>query len=1076
MSPGFGLAAATPMDIPVAHSYNARHLSNLDVAPVSSPRSVSSSGSIRGSNSKHKSVAVGSHNGLRRSFTIDEGFLGGVSGIEQLHVQSSYPVQTATDSQRGAPSAAFGNVLKMFQGAPPSEKTRQLYSNTVKQVNVLEDEMVRLTDEELRAKTEEFKRRIAGGETLDKLLPEAFAVVREASKRVLGLRPFDVQLIGGMVLHKGEIAEMRTGEGKTLVAILPAYLNALSGKGVHVVTVNDYLARRDCEWVGQVPRFLGLTMGLIQQGMDSAQRREGYSCDITYVTNSELGFDYLRDNLATDKSELCLPPFSFCIIDEVDSILIDEARTPLIISGMADQPSSKYLKAVKLASALARDIHYTVDEKQKSILLTEEGYQDAESVLQVQDLYDPREQWASFVVNALKAKELFLRDVNYIVSKEKEIVIVDEFTGRVMPGRRWSDGLHQAIEAKEGVKIQNETYTLASISYQNFFLQYPKLCGMTGTAATEEQEFKKIYKLTVTEVPTNRDMVRRDESDVVFRSEPGKWRATVVEVARMHKAGRPVLVGTTSVEQSEALSERLKEAGIPHQLLNAKPENVEREAEIVAQSGRVGAVTIATNMAGRGTDIILGGNPDYMARLKLREVLMPRVVQTGAPDTVPFESVGKKRAAATPPAVSWKVDPKVFPCKLSPAVLAEIDAAVEAAAQEWGEKSLTKLEANDRLSYACEKGPTDDPVIAKLRSAFQKVNAEFKAYTNKEKEQAITAGGLHVIGTERHDSRRIDNQLRGRSGRQGDPGSSRFFLSLEDNLFRIFGGDRVKGIMKAFRVEDLPIESGMLTKALDEAQRKVENLYFDSRKQLFEYDEVLNSQRDRVYAERMRALTAERLEGQVLEFASKTVDDIVEANIDATLPQESWNLAALANKMKEYCPLLADLSEEDLQQHSASVDDLRDYLRARGRQAYLDKRAEVESIQEGLMRDAERFFILSQTDKLWKDHLQRIKFMQQAVALRGYAQRDPLIEYKLEGFQLFKEMMAQIRRNVIYSIYQFKPVKVTEGANGGAAKSSTEEGANGRSSSKDTQNGGSKERSKPVKQISGRVVKASGKA
>ncbi|CAM6034293.1 unnamed protein product [Sphagnum compactum] len=794
------------------------------------------------------------------------------------------------------------------------DKSLQQYAATVAQVNALEMETQVLSDEDLRASTVELKKRARSGEPMDSILPEAFAVVREASKRVLGLRPFDVQLIGGMVLHKGQIAEMRTGEGKTLVAVLPAFLNALTGQGVHVVTVNDYLARRDCEWVGQVHRFLGLRVGLIQQGMTPQERMDNYGCDITYVTNSELGFDFLRDNLGTSKEELVLRGFNFCIIDEVDSILIDEARTPLIISGSAEKPSERYLKASKIASAFERDIHYTVDEKQKSVLLSEVGYEAAEEILGVTDLYDPREQWASYLINAIKAKELFSKNVNYIV-RGQEALIVDEFTGRVMQGRRWSDGLHQAVEAKEGIKIQNETVTLASISYQNFFLQYPKLCGMTGTAATESTEFESIYKLNVTVIPTNKPMIRKDESDVVFRTVNGKWRATVVEIGRMHKTGRPVLVGTTSVEQSEALSKQLIEASIPHQVLNAKPENVEREAEIVAQSGRLGGVTIATNMAGRGTDIILGGNAEFMARLKL----------------------------------------------------------------QWAVLTCQKL-------------------------------------------QVVAAGGLHVVGTERHESRRIDNQLRGRSGRQGDPGSSRFFLSLEDNIFRIFGGDRIQALMKAFRVEDLPIESKMLTRSLDEAQKKVESYFFDIRKQLFEYDEVLNSQRDRVYTERRRALEAKNLESQMLEYAELTMDDILEANIDASLPREEWNLEALCAKVKQYCYLLEDLSPELLADKCSTIESLSDYLHFRGREAYLQKKAEVEKMAPGLMQEAERYFVLTQTDNLWKEHLQALKFVQQAVGLRGYAQRDPLIEYKLEGYNLFLDMMAQIRRNVIYSVYQFKPV------------------------------------------------------
>ncbi|CAI0470094.1 unnamed protein product [Linum tenue] len=807
-----------------------------------------------------------------------------------------------------AMASLSGFLGGIFKGTDTGESTRQQYASTVGLVNGLEARISSLSDSELRDRTSALQERARQGESLDSLLPEAFALVREASKRVLGLRPFDVQLIGGMVLHKGEIAEMKTGEGKTLVAILPAFLNALSGNGVHVVTVNDYLARRDCEWVGQVPRFLGLKLRVrLTENMTSEQRRENYLCDITYVTNSELGFDYLRDNLATSVEELVLRRFNYCIIDEVDSILIDEARTPLIISGPAEKPSDRYYKAAKIATVFERDIHYTVrsifgglflqvDEKQKNVLLTEQGYEDAEEILDLKDLYDPREQWALYILNAIKAKELFLRDVNYIV-RGKEVLIVDEFTGRVMQGRRWSDGLHQAVEAKEALPIQNETITLASISYQNFFLQFPKLCGMTGTAATESTEFESIYKLKVTIVPTNKSMIRKDDSDVVFRATVGKWRAVVVEISRMYKTGRPVLVGTTSVEQSDGLSGQLQEAGIPHEVLNAKPENVEREAEIVAQSGRLGAVTIATNMAGRGTDIILGGN-------------------------------------------------------------------------------------------------------------------------------VISAGGLHVVGTERHESRRIDNQLRGRSGRQGDPGSSRFFLSLEDNIFRIFGGDRIQGLMKAFRVEDLPIESQMLTKALDEAQRKVENYFFDIRKQLFEYDEVLNSQRDRVYSERRRALESDNLQSLIIEYAELTMDDILEANIGSDAPTESWDLEKLIAKVQQYCYLLNDLTPDLLRTKCSSYEDLRDYLKLRGREAYLQKRDTVEEQAPGLMKEAERFLILNNIDRLWKEHLQSIKFVQQAVGLRGYAQRDPLIEYKLEGYNLFLDMMARIRRNVIYSIYQFQPVLV----------------------------------------------------
>jgi preprotein translocase subunit SecA len=648
----------------------------------------------------------------------------------------------------------FKGLTDLFS-QDPGEKTRQKYQERVDAINALESSVVNLSDEELREKTAEFQRRVRAGETLDELLVETFAVVREASKRVLGLRPFDVQLIGGMILHEGQIAEMRTGEGKTLVATLPSYLNALSGKGVHVVTVNDYLARRDSEWVGQVHRFLGLDVGLVQQGLSEKQRKAAYASDITYVTNSELGFDYLRDNLAQDPDELVLRPasgFNFCVIDEVDSILIDEARTPLIISGSAEKPSEKYIKADKISGVLVKDVHYTVDEKQRNVLLTEEGYEAAEDVLQVADLYDPREQWASFLINAIKAKELFLKDVSYI-TKGGEVVIVDEFTGRTMPGRRWSDGLHQAIEAKEGVEIQNESVTLASISYQNLFRTYPKLGGMTGTAQTESAEFANIYDLAVTVVPTNRTVSRTDNPDVVFKTETGKWNAVVQEISRMHTTGRPVLVGTTSVERSEIVCNLLEQAGIPFEVLNAKPENVERESEIVAQSGRKGAVTIATNMAGRGTDILLGGNPEFMARLKMREMLMPKVVN------LVDEEDGPRRLR--PLTInSWNVSPKLYPCSVSDEGAKLANEAVDAAVASWGAGQLAELDAEERLAFACEKAPTDDPVVQKIRAAFLRIEADFKKVTDEEKVEVQELGGLHVVGTERHESRRIDNQVR----------------------------------------------------------------------------------------------------------------------------------------------------------------------------------------------------------------------------------------------------------------------------------------------------------------------------
>lgn len=916
-------------------------------------------------------------------------------------------------------------MLKNLLGDPNARKLKK-YRPDVVEINLLEEEIQQLSDEALTAKTGEFKQRIAKGESLDDLLPEAFAVVREASKRVLGMRHFDVQLIGGMVLHDGQIAEMKTGEGKTLVATLPSYLNALSGKGAHVVTVNDYLARRDAEWMGQIHRFLGLSVGLIQQGMSPAERKLNYGCDITYGTNSEFGFDYLRDNMATAMEDVVQRPFNYCVIDEVDSILVDEARTPLIISGQVDRPGEKYNRAAEISRELHAEEHYEVDEKAHNVLLTDEGFIKAEELLGVQDLFDPKDPWAHYIFNAIKAKELFAKDVKYIVRND-EVIIVDEFTGRVMPGRRWSDGLHQAIEAKEHVEIQPETQTLASITYQNFFLLYPKLSGMTGTAKTEEAEFERIYKLEVTIIPTNRAASRRDLSDVVYKNEEAKWKAVAEECAEMHEAGRPVLVGTTSVEKSEVLSALLRERGVPHNLLNAKPENVERESEIVAQAGRSGAVTIATNMAGRGTDIILGGNADYMARLKVREYLMPRIVKPEDEDEFSVTAVpgtkGRAPAQGFAPGKkvkTWKASPDIFPIELSTATIDELKATVDFAVATYGDRSLTELQAEDKLAVAAEKAPTDDPVIQKLRDVYNRIRHEYEALTSTEHETVIQRGGLHVIGTERHESRRIDNQLRGRAGRQGDPGSTKFFLSLQDNLLRIFGGDRVAGLMNAFRVEeDMPIESGMLTRSLEGAQKKVETYYYDIRKQVFEYDEVMNNQRRAIYAERRRVLEGDELKEMVIGYAEQTMDDIVNAYINPELPPEEWKLPEMVGKVKEFVYLLADLTPEQLE--DLSVGEIRTFLHEQARIAYDIKEAQVDQVKPGLMREAERFFILQQIDSLWRDHLQQMDALRETVGLRGYGQKDPLIEYKSEGYEVFLDMMTGIRRNVVYTLFQFQP-------------------------------------------------------
>ena len=927
-------------------------------------------------------------------------------------------------------------MFKKLLGDPNARKLKK-FQPLVTEINLFEEEVQKLSDEQLQQKTIEFKQQLEKAQTdrereeiLEEILPEAFAVVREAAVRVLGMRHYDVQLLGGIVLHKGQIAEMKTGEGKTLVSTLSAYLNGLTGKGVHIVTVNDYLARRDAEWMGQVHRFLGLSVGLIQAGMTPEERKRNYACDITYTTNSELGFDYLRDNMSTSMVEVVQRPFNYCIIDEVDSVLIDEARTPLIISGQVERPTEKYMQAAQIARALVKqndegEGDYEVDEKARNVLMTDEGFAHAEELLGVQDLYDPENPWAHYISNAIKAKELFTKDVNYIV-RNGEVVIVDEFTGRVLPGRRWSDGLHQAIEAKEGVEIQNETQTLATITYQNFFLLYPKLAGMTGTAKTEETEFEKVYNLQVTIIPTNLPSRRFDLSDVVYKTEEAKWTSVAEECSEMHEKGRPVLVGTTSVEKSELLSGLLHKISIPHNLLNARPENVERESEIVAQAGRKGALTIATNMAGRGTDIILGGNADYMARLKLREYLMPKIVmpEDDLAISIPGNGNGRKRgqgfANPTGKVKTWRASPQIFPTELSPEAEQMLKTAVKEAVQQYGEQSLPELEAEEKIAIAAENAPTDDPAVQKLREVYQRIYREYEQYTSKEHNDVVERGGLHVIGTERHESRRIDNQLRGRAGRQGDPGSTRFFLSLGDNLLRIFGGDRVAGLMNAFRVEeDMPIESKMLTRSLEGAQKKVETFYYDTRKQVFEYDEVMNNQRRAIYAERRRVLEGLDLKEQVIAYAEQTMDDIVEAYVNPELPPEEWDLDSLVSKVKEFIYLLQDLEPVHLE--DMTVGEIKTFLHEEVRKAYDLKEHQVDQIQPGLMRQAERFFILQQIDTLWREHLQAMDALRDSIGLRGYGQKDPLIEYKQEGYEMFLEMMIDIRRNVVYSLFQFQP-------------------------------------------------------
>lgn len=874
-------------------------------------------------------------------------------------------------------------MLQILFGDPNERKIGR-YKTLVNKINTLEEKFSSLTDKDLQKKTASLILDISRGASLDTILPEAFAVVREASYRILGLKHFDVQLIGGMILHDGKIAEMKTGEGKTLVAILPAYLNSLSGCGVHIVTVNDYLAKRDAEWVGQVPKFLGLNVGLIQEGMTQEQRKINYSKDITYTTNSELGFDYLRDNMAVVLQDIVQRPFYFCIIDEVDSILIDEARTPLIISGAGESTEEKYLKANSVSFALTKNVHYEVDEKARNIVLTDTGVIECEKLLGSKDIYNLQNPWASYIFNAIKAKELFIKDVHYIV-KEKEVIIVDEFTGRIMQGRRWSDGLHQAIEAKENVPTQNETQTLASITYQNFFLLYPKLSGMTGTAKTEESELDKIYALEVICVPTHRPMKRKDLSDLIYKNQYAKWKSIADECLDMHTLGRPVLIGTTSVEKSELLSSLLKEYGVPHNLLNAKPENLKREAEIIAQAGRKGAVTIATNMAGRGTDILLGGNSSYMAKNAINLLL--------------------KEDASSLNLI--KDDQQLTSLRLF--ILEKINVL-----------KINEDELQAKVSVACEKSFTEDSLTITLRAAYQILIERYSVLIKKEQEEVITLGGLHVIGTERHESRRVDNQLRGRAGRQGDPGSSRFFLSLEDNLLRIFGGDKIINLMENLRVdEDVPIESMLLNKSLESAQKKVEAYYYDARKQLFEYDEVLNFQRQAIYSERRRILESNNLRDWILQYAETTIDDYLYSYFNKT----SYRINKIGDILKKVEDLLGLTYHLDSTYfETLSLPEAKIFLYQQIRIAYDLKESQIDLIENGLMRELERSFLLQKIDSAWKDHLQQMNSLRESIGWRGYGQKDPLIEYKNEAYDLFTSMTTNIRHSIVYLIFRSQPI------------------------------------------------------
>ncbi|NLC07529.1 MAG: preprotein translocase subunit SecA [Syntrophomonadaceae bacterium] len=810
-------------------------------------------------------------------------------------------------------------------------------SRTVEQINRLETEMEKLSDAELQAKTGEFKARLERGESLDDLLPEAFAVTREASRRVLGMRHFDVQLMGGIVLHQGRIAEMKTGEGKTLVATLPVYLNALTGQGVHVVTVNDYLARRDSEWMGRLYQFLGLSVGLIVHGLDYRQRQAAYAADVTYGTNNEFGFDYLRDNMAIHLDQLVQRELNYAIVDEVDSILIDEARTPLIISGEADKPTDLYYTIARIIPRLIKDTDYHVDEKAHVVTLTDEGMRKVERSLGINQLFEGDHMEVVHHVNqGLRAHALMKRDRDYVV-KDGQVIIVDEFTGRLMFGRRYSEGLHQAIEAKEGVKIERESQTLATITFQNYFRMYQKLAGMTGTAATEEEEFRKIYGIDVVVIPTNMPMIREDLPDVIYRTEEGKFRAVGDQIDDCYRRGQPVLVGTISIEKSERLSQMLGKRGIPHQVLNAK--HHEMEASIVAQAGRKGAVTIATNMAGRGTDILLGGNPEFLAQAELT-----RQIRTG----------------------SLKSD---------------------------------KTEAG---------GLTVDP------REYQAILERIKKDTDAEHRAVVAAGGLRIIGTERHEARRIDNQLRGRSGRQGDPGVSQFFISLEDDLMRLFGSDAISGIMDRLGMDDsTPIEHSLISRSIENAQRRVESRNFDLRKNVLQYDDVMNQQREIIYAQRKQVLFGENLKETILDMLEKVIDATISTYAGESQYPEEWDLHSLL-EFAEQCFLPGhQLQPADLQELSRA--EVRDLFLNQAINYYEQREEELGSEQ---LREIERVVLLRVVDNKWMDHLDAMDQLRQGIGLRAYGQRDPLIEYKFEAYQMFQAMISSIQEDTIRWVFR----------------------------------------------------------
>ena len=844
-------------------------------------------------------------------------------------------------------------VFKKLLGQSNEAEVRRL-QKIADQVLAKEAEYRALTDEQLQAKTPEFKKRLQSGETLDDLLPDAFAACREAADRTVGLRPYPVQVIGGVCLHQGRIAEMKTGEGKTLVATLPAYLNALTGEGVHIVTVNDYLARRDSQWMGKIYKFMGLTVGLIVHDLDNAQRRAAYACDITYGTNNEMGFDYLRDNMVIHERDMVQRGHVYAIVDEVDSILIDEARTPLIISGQGDKSTDLYEKANQFVSRLKNEEDYTIAEKEKAVSLTEQGVAKAQRAFNVENIADlDNAELYHHILAALKAHAIMKRDVDYVV-QNGEVIIVDEFTGRLMVGRRYSDGLHQAIEAKEHVKVERESKTLATITFQNYFRMYKKISGMTGTAKTEEEEFQGIYNLDVVQIPTNKPMIRKDLNDMVYKTKRGKFNAVVEEIVKRHQTGQPILVGTVNVETSEMLSHLIKLRGVSHEVLNAK--NHQKEAEIVAQAGHVGAVTIATNMAGRGTDILLGGNPDFLARRAMRQENYP-------------------------------------------------DEIIEAATGH-----------NENV----------DQVVLDARKRYRELYEGFKKETDAEHERVMALGGLHIIGTERHESRRIDNQLRGRAGRQGDPGSTQFFISLEDDVMRLFGSERIAPMIeKLGMTEDQPLEAGMLTKQIEGAQKRIEGRNYSIRKSVLQYDDVMNKQRELIYGQRRDILMGHDVRQNIIDMVHKLIDSTAERNFTGE-GSFDWSVDDARDYLEKLC-----LKPGTFESHAAAIktmeepEELVKLLYADAEAFY----AEREALLSGMgidMREFERVVLLSAIDHHWMDHIDAMDDLRDGIGLRAYGQRDPVQEYRMESYDMFNDMVHFIREETVRRLYQARVERLPE--------------------------------------------------